>query len=239
MTWTGYRPSDDRCVYMYLVPSNMMVVTAMQYVAEIAEDVLLDATLKRRALALAVWFFPIDTLSFFCSLSFARNVCFASAVTTSLMRLLLLTLLRCVQEEIDEGIHRYAIHQHQEMGPIYAYEVDGLGNQNLMDDANVPRSVQGNFKNVCFPFFADANNNNTGVVAGDGNSMCTPHTDAVCSRSHIWSMCQRATLIVPSTTIRGDLCSTSRIRSSSAGLLQVASDPHTRRRAAYGQCLLS
>ncbi len=30
MTWSGFRPSDDRCKYNYLIPSNMMCVVAMK-----------------------------------------------------------------------------------------------------------------------------------------------------------------------------------------------------------------
>ncbi|MDE7352769.1 MAG: glycoside hydrolase family 125 protein [Acetatifactor sp.] len=41
-------------------------------------------------------------------------------------------------EQILKGIRRYGIVQTQEFGPIYAYETDGLGHYNLMDDANVP-----------------------------------------------------------------------------------------------------
>lgn len=41
-------------------------------------------------------------------------------------------------EEIDDGIQTYGIYRHPEFGPIYAYETDGFGNYNLMDDANVP-----------------------------------------------------------------------------------------------------
>lgn len=40
--------------------------------------------------------------------------------------------------QIDEGIRRNGIVQHPEFGAVYAYEVDGLGGVNLMDDANVP-----------------------------------------------------------------------------------------------------
>ena len=36
------------------------------------------------------------------------------------------------------ALKAYAVHQHPKYGPIYAYEVDGFGNQHLMDDANVP-----------------------------------------------------------------------------------------------------
>ena len=40
--------------------------------------------------------------------------------------------------EVESALKKYAVHQHPKYGPIYAYEVDGFGNQLLMDDANVP-----------------------------------------------------------------------------------------------------
>lgn len=45
---------------------------------------------------------------------------------------------RALKEEIDEGIKKYGIINHPEFADIYAFEVDGLGNYLLMDDANVP-----------------------------------------------------------------------------------------------------
>lgn len=41
-------------------------------------------------------------------------------------------------EEIEQGIRRYGVMEHPKYGKVYAYETDGLGNYNLMDDANVP-----------------------------------------------------------------------------------------------------
>ena len=43
-----------------------------------------------------------------------------------------------LREEIDTGIKTYGIYSHPEFGEIYAYETDGFGGYNLMDDANVP-----------------------------------------------------------------------------------------------------
>jgi len=40
--------------------------------------------------------------------------------------------------ELDDAIHKHAVTQHEQYGKIYAYEVDGCGGKNLMDDANVP-----------------------------------------------------------------------------------------------------
>ncbi|ASN07283.1 metal-independent alpha-mannosidase [Virgibacillus necropolis] len=40
--------------------------------------------------------------------------------------------------EIDQGIQKFGKVDHPMYGTIYAYETDGLGNYNLMDDANVP-----------------------------------------------------------------------------------------------------
>ena len=50
----------------------------------------------------------------------------------------LATECRALADEVHEALQKYAIHQHPKYGPIYAYEVDGFGNQLLMDDANVP-----------------------------------------------------------------------------------------------------
>lgn len=43
MTWSGFRPSDDRCEYHYLVPSNMFAVVVLGYLEEIFSEVLPDS----------------------------------------------------------------------------------------------------------------------------------------------------------------------------------------------------
>ena len=47
---------------------------------------------------------------------------------------------RCtaLADEVSAALDKYAVVNHPDFGPIYAYEVDGFGNAYLMDDANVP-----------------------------------------------------------------------------------------------------
>ncbi len=49
MTWSGFRPSDDSCIYGYLVPANMFAFVVLGYICEIAEDVYKDSQLKEKA----------------------------------------------------------------------------------------------------------------------------------------------------------------------------------------------
>ena len=48
--------------------------------------------------------------------------------------------LRCTNlaNEVEQALKQYAVVHHPTYGDIYAYEVDGFGGCNLMDDANVP-----------------------------------------------------------------------------------------------------
>jgi uncharacterized protein len=46
----------------------------------------------------------------------------------------------CIQlaNEVMQALTRYAITTHPQFGKVYAYEVNGFGSYNLMDDANIP-----------------------------------------------------------------------------------------------------
>ena len=46
--------------------------------------------------------------------------------------------LRALAAEVEEALQKHAVIAHPEYGPIYAYEVNGFGSFNLMDDANIP-----------------------------------------------------------------------------------------------------
>ena len=91
---SAFRPSDDACIFPFLVPSNLFAVASLHQLAEIYEAVLSDQ-------------------------SFAADC-------------------RRLAREVDEAIEEYGKAEHRKFGPVYAYEVDGFGNQLFMDDANVP-----------------------------------------------------------------------------------------------------
>ncbi|WP_213807486.1 glycoside hydrolase family 125 protein [Granulicella sp. dw_53] len=50
---SGFRPSDDACTFPFLVPSNLFAVTALGYLAQMADKILHDTTLANEAAALA------------------------------------------------------------------------------------------------------------------------------------------------------------------------------------------
>ena len=104
MTWSGFRPSDDACMYGYLIPSNLFAIRVMKAAKDFA-GMFGDEGLANAAAELSV--------------------------------------------QIAEGVEKYAMVDHPVFGRIYAYEVDGLGNANLMDDANVPSLLSLPYLEVC------------------------------------------------------------------------------------------
>ena len=53
MTWSGFRPSDDRCIYNYLIPANMMCVVAMNKAAFLLKEGYNDEDYAEKCLKLA------------------------------------------------------------------------------------------------------------------------------------------------------------------------------------------
>lgn len=49
MTWSGFRPSDDRCIYGYLVPSNMFATVVLGYLEIIFTEILSDSEIVEKA----------------------------------------------------------------------------------------------------------------------------------------------------------------------------------------------
>ena len=46
MTWTGFRPSDDPCIYHYLVPANIHAAAGLERVLELNQDIWKDPDLQ-------------------------------------------------------------------------------------------------------------------------------------------------------------------------------------------------
>ena len=46
--------------------------------------------------------------------------------------------LLSLASEVEKALQQYAVINHPQHGRLYAYEIDGFGSVNLMDDANVP-----------------------------------------------------------------------------------------------------
>ncbi len=49
MTWSGFRPSDDSCIYHYLVPSNMFAVVVLEYLEVIFSELIPNHEIFHRA----------------------------------------------------------------------------------------------------------------------------------------------------------------------------------------------
>jgi len=99
-----FRPSDDACVYPFLVPANLFAVVSLRQLAEMANAVLHDAALANEAKALA--------------------------------------------DEVAAALRRHA-RVRTPQGEVWAYEVDGFGNQLFMDDANAPSLLSLPYLGVC------------------------------------------------------------------------------------------
>ncbi|HEY3037411.1 MAG TPA: glycoside hydrolase family 125 protein [Pyrinomonadaceae bacterium] len=91
---SGFRPSDDACIYPFLIPSNFFAVVALNLLADIFLVELSDKSFARECQDLA--------------------------------------------HEVRLALEAYGKARHAKHNSIYAYEVDGFGNQLFMDDANAP-----------------------------------------------------------------------------------------------------
>ena len=104
---SAFRPSDDACVYPFLIPANLFAVVALKQLAEIFSTVLSDRSFAGECHALA--------------------------------------------QQIEAAVNSYGKASVRRHGLVYAYEVDGFGNQLLMDDANVPSLMSLPYLGYCAP----------------------------------------------------------------------------------------
>ena len=104
-----------------------------------------------------------------------------------------------LRDTISAGVQEYGTVEHPRFGTVYAYETDGYGNYELMDDANVPSLLSLPYLEVCSP--SDPIYRNTrALVLSDSNpyyyegacarGIGSPHTP----EGYIWhiSLCVQA-----------------------------------------------
>src|SRR5258705_9962690 len=121
---SGFRPSDDACIYPFLIPSNFFAVVALHNLADICSMELSDKSFARECQDLA--------------------------------------------QEVAAAIQAYGKARHGKHNSIYAYEVDGFGNQLFMDDANAPSLLSLPYFGCCAADDA-AYLNTRAFVLGDDN----------------------------------------------------------------------
>jgi meiotically up-regulated gene 157 (Mug157) protein len=62
----------------------------------------------------------------------------AEMVEATAQEAVLASELRALADEVEAALRQHAIIEHPQFGRVYAYEVNGFGSFNLMDDANIP-----------------------------------------------------------------------------------------------------
>jgi len=105
LTWSGFRPSDDACVYGYNIAQNAFAAVVLGYLAELGAEVWGDSVLTQHAQRL--------------------------------------------ERDLRGALATHGIVDHPEFGRVYAYEVHGLGNCLLQDDANLPNLLSLPYLGFC------------------------------------------------------------------------------------------
>lgn len=134
MVRSAFRPSDDACTHQLFVPANMMLA---RYLAACAP--IMAQLGRRHAPAPATR----DSLRERPPLLDAAAVAdddYSNYRQGHRSRYYHELALRMTDfaETVRLGIERHGRVHHPVYGDVYAYEVDGFGSHNLMDDANIP-----------------------------------------------------------------------------------------------------
>jgi hypothetical protein len=102
---SGFRPSDDACIYPLNIPGNFFAVKTLERMEEMLTEIAHDSIAASQASRL--------------------------------------------RTEIKAALDAHAHVHHISAGEIWAYEIDGFGNVNFMDDANIPSLLAMPYLETC------------------------------------------------------------------------------------------
>jgi len=102
---SGFRPSDDACIYPLNIPGNFFAVLTLERIEEMLTEIAHDSAAASQA--------------------------------------------NHLRTEIKGALGAHARMSHPTAGEIWAYEIDGFGNANCMDDANVPSLLAMPYLETC------------------------------------------------------------------------------------------
>ena len=116
-----FRPSDDACIFQYLIPANAMAAVNLARIANL-----------------------LDTLS-----TSNTTPAASGSVGTPRTQTNLSQQARLLSTQITKAIHTHALTTHPTNGKIFAYEINGFGSFHLMDDANTPNLLSLPYHGFC------------------------------------------------------------------------------------------
>ena len=115
---------------------------------------------------------------------------------------------KMLKEEIDDAIGVYGVVDHPKYGKMYAYETDGYGHYNLMDDANSPSLLAMPYLDYCDVSDELYQNTRNFVLSKDNPyysegkyaaGVGSPHTD----KGFVWHI--GITMQILTSTDRGEI----------------------------------
>ncbi|KJR83272.1 uncharacterized protein SPSK_04131 [Sporothrix schenckii 1099-18] len=131
MVRSAFRPSDDACTHQLFVPANMMLA---RYLAACAPIMAQLGRGRAPAKTDSLRESPLVDAAAVADDDYSN---YRQGHRSRYFHELALRMTNFAAT-IRVGIERYGRVAHPVYGDVYAYEVDGFGSHNLMDDANIP-----------------------------------------------------------------------------------------------------
>ena len=135
LIWSVFRPSDDACVYGYLIPSNMFAAVILEYLDRIVREVYIPRAED------AAWGSDDTVLAAGEQAEAASGTEVPAQNPLTDLKALCGFAAECASfaKELRQAIEKEAVlYNWYRKQRYYSYEVDGFGQYLIMDDANLP-----------------------------------------------------------------------------------------------------